>query len=208
MTDLHRRLIRNYLLDRKYQLRYTLIMVLISSLLTATLGYIWYQQVRATSSSIEMRSLTNLGFSEKEVQEIRDEMAGQDRFRLVVLIGFGVLFALATACYGIIITHKVAGPLYKISRYMNDIKEGRLGKVYDLRRGDHLRDFFESFKQMHTALRQQAYQRQVVLDETINSLEQCLQQNASNDLSAQMSPILNNLKTIRDDTKHSLESSA
>ncbi len=143
MPDIYRRQLRNYLLDRRYQLRYTLMMVVITTLLTSGLGYIWYQQMRETSRAIEPRALASL--NEKAVQQIKDEMATQDRLRLLVLVGFGFLFAVAVAGYGIVLTHKVAGPLFKIGRYMMSIKEGKLGSVYDLRRGDHLHEFFDGF---------------------------------------------------------------
>jgi hypothetical protein len=57
--------------------------------------------------------------------------------------------------YGIVLTHKVAGPLYKVSIYLDKIREGKLGQVYALRKGDELVEFFEHFKAAHDALRKQ-----------------------------------------------------
>ncbi len=174
MAQVHKRQIRNYLLDRRYQLRYTLIMVFISSLLTAGLGYFWYDQMRVTSRSVEVRALATM--SDEDVQQIRDDMAHQDRMRLLVLVGFGLLLAVAVAAYGIVLTHKVAGPLFKISRYMNNVREGKLGAIYDLRKGDQLHEFYESFKHMHSALRQEAESDIGALDTVIASTERHLAQ--------------------------------
>src|SRR5207248_3251164 len=52
-----------------------------------------------------------------------------------------------------IMTHKVAGPLFKVSSYFDQMAEGRIGAVSPLRRGDMLQDFFSDFKAMHESLR-------------------------------------------------------
>jgi nitrogen fixation/metabolism regulation signal transduction histidine kinase len=198
----HKRRIRNYLLDRKYQLRYTLIMVVISSLLTAGLGYVWYQQMRVTSRTIEVKALASL--SDEDVQRIKDEMSSQDSMRLLVLVGFGVLFAVVVAGYGIILTHKVAGPLYKMSRHMNDVRDGKLGRaVYDLRKGDHLQEFFETFKQMHTTLCKQLEAEISTLDEVIASTERHLAQAPQG--AGEMSRHLDALREMRDRKSASLK---
>ncbi len=198
----YKRHIRNYLLDRKLQLRYTLMMVLLSSVLTAGLGYFWYDQMRTTSRTIEVRALATM--SDEDVERIKSEMATQDQMRLVVLVGFGVLFAFMVAGYGIVLTHKVAGPLFKISRYMNDMREGKLGEVYDLRKGDQLRDFYETFKQMHIALRKQAEAEVSTLDEVIASTERHLAQ-AGPQAGGELARYLDSLREMRDRKTQSLK---
>ncbi len=202
MTDAHRRHLRNYLLDPKLQLRYTLIMVVLSSLLTAGLGSIWYQQMRETSRIIEVKALTTM--TDQEIKVLQDDIAVQDRFRLLVLVGFGVLFAFAVAGYGIILTHKVAGPLFKITLYMKKVKEGNLGPIYDLRKGDQLHDFFESFKQMHTSLRRECEQQVKILDEMITAAERHLTQQDPRE-TGEISRHLDELRKLRDRKKESLK---
>ena len=55
--------------------------------------------------------------------------------------------------YLLIMTHKVAGPLYKVSMYFDRMADGRIGNVTALRRGDMLQDFFGNFREMHEAVR-------------------------------------------------------
>jgi hypothetical protein len=73
--------------------------------------------------------------------------------------------------YGIVVTHKVAGPLFKISLYMNQIRDGRLGKVDDLRKGDQLLEFFDTFKQMHEALTRRTLEEVAVIDQAARDAE-------------------------------------
>jgi len=197
MPEGHRRRIRNYLLDRKLQLRYTLFMVALTSLLTAGLGYIWYSQMRETSMTVEVKALASMDVDQEEMQQIRGEMKAQDNLRLLVLVGFAVIFALAVAGYGIVLTHKIAGPLFKIGRYMSEMKEGRLGPIYDLRRGDQLHEFFETFKQMHVALRHQEEQDLSALKQIIETTERHLAQ-AKPELSGEMERPLATLREMRD----------
>ena len=68
--------------------------------------------------------------------------------------------------YLVLMTHKVAGPLFKISTYFDRMTEGKLPKVYDLRKGDQLVDFFEKFRAMDEALRERT-QREIVAFEKL-----------------------------------------
>jgi len=71
---------------------------------------------------------------------------------LYTLIGAGVLLVLGLAVYGIKMTHRVAGPLFKVQLYLAKMREGRFDKVYNLRKGDQLVDFYEHFKHAHAGV--------------------------------------------------------
>jgi hypothetical protein len=76
---------------------------------------------------------------------------GHDRI-LWVMIGTGLLLVLGLAVYGIKMTHKVAGPLFKVSLYLKKMRDGRFDKVYNLRKGDQLLEFYEHFRQAHAGV--------------------------------------------------------
>jgi len=71
---------------------------------------------------------------------------------LYVLIGTGLLLVMGLAVYGIKMTHKVAGPLFKVSLYLNKMQQGRFDKVWNLRKGDQLVEFYEHFKTAHAGV--------------------------------------------------------
>ena len=71
---------------------------------------------------------------------------------LYVLIGTGLLLVVGLAFYGIKMTHKVAGPLFKVSLYLGKMQQGRFDKVWNLRKGDQLVDFYEHFKNAHAGV--------------------------------------------------------
>jgi len=71
---------------------------------------------------------------------------------LLVFIGSGFLLVIGLAFYGIKMTHKVAGPLYKVERYLTRMRDGRLDTVYSLRKGDQLTEFYAHFKAAHAGM--------------------------------------------------------
>jgi hypothetical protein len=68
---------------------------------------------------------------------------------LYVLVAVGLLLVIALAVYGIKTTHKVAGPLYKVTLYFQKMRDGRYDKVWPLRKGDQLVEFYEHFRHAH-----------------------------------------------------------
>ena len=54
----------------------------------------------------------------------------QGRLRILgVLLTTGLLLLVGLAFYGIKMTHKVAGPLFKVTLYLAKMRDGRLDKV-------------------------------------------------------------------------------
>ena len=199
----HKRKLRNFLLDWRYQMRHTLMLVAISAALTAGLGYFWYQQMREASLVVEVKALGSADITDAETKQIQADLARQDRIRLMVLIGFGVLFSLVLMGYGIVVTHKVAGPLFKIRRHMRDIAEGRLYQLWGLRKGDQLQDFWDIFKGMHTELRSRTTADIKLLDRAIAALER--QAAAGQEQGGEVGAVLEALRQARQSKEDSLD---
>ncbi len=163
VTRPYRRRLSNYLLNKRLQLRYVGFVTVLSAVLSGTLGYLIWQQEHQASSQI-MESVENLceGVDGEACADLRAEL-GQNLSRhdtnLVLIMSavgvglVGVLFLLM-----VIMTHKIAGPLYKVSKYFDRMAKGRLGPVYPLRKGDMLQDFYDKFQLMHESVRAQFQQ--------------------------------------------------
>jgi nitrogen fixation/metabolism regulation signal transduction histidine kinase len=80
---------------------------------------------------------------------------------LVVLIGFG----------GIIVTHRVAGPIYKMKMNLKAVADGHLRVPSPLRQGDELVDFFETYRSMVIALRGRQEEEIQRIEKAIAALE-------------------------------------
>jgi hypothetical protein len=164
----YRRRMKNYLLDVGLQLRYTMTIVIVAVFLTAGLGYKMYQATRDTSKVIELS-----GMADPTVAgELRGQFASSDRWVLWGIVGFGVVLVISISAVGILITHKVAGPLFKITSFFARVRENRLGMIpAKLRKGDELQDFYGSFRDMHQALREKVQEDVKVLGDALTALE-------------------------------------
>jgi nitrogen fixation/metabolism regulation signal transduction histidine kinase len=81
----------------------------------------------------------------------------------VLVVGIGLV--------GIVITHKVAGPIFKMKGQIRAVGEGHLRIPGKLRRGDELVDFFDTFDTMVRNLRARQAEEIAKLDSAIAQLE-------------------------------------
>jgi hypothetical protein len=158
---------RNYLLDRGYQLRFTLIIVGISATLTSVLGWFVLSKAHEASRVVQVRAMDP---SDELAHQLQAQFAHNDQRMTIALIVFGIVLCLVLAVYGIVLTHKVAGPLHKVSIYLDKIRQGRLGTINNLRRGDELIDFYQHFKDAHDALRRRTEADIALLEKAIAAL--------------------------------------
>ena len=195
----HQRKLRNYLLDAGLQVRYTAFIIAVAIFLTAVLGYKIYEATRATSKAIEMTSgIMDPVFT----AELEDKFRANDRIVLFGIVGFGVLLVMSIFAAGIWITHKVAGPLYNMSRICGRVRDNKLSpSLRALRKGDELQEFYSSFRDMYEALRARAASDVQALGATIATLE------GINPKQPGMQEALNELRELRRQKEQSLEQS-
>jgi methyl-accepting chemotaxis protein len=150
----YKRKLANYLLDKKLQLRYVVIITLLSGAIAGTLGYMIFDQQRQSTESIEnkLEELTD----KTDAATITSDYESEDRALVYKMVIAGGALVVILSLFLVVMTHKVAGPLYKTSIYFDRMAEGRLGTVTPLRSGDMLQDFFHNFKDMHDAVRARA----------------------------------------------------
>jgi methyl-accepting chemotaxis protein len=145
----YKRRLSNFLLDKKLQLRYVLLVVTLSGLIAGTLGYMLYQQKSFAVDSIA----SDLKALDAGLTNVVDEFHADNLELVYKMVGAGLGLVLVLSIYLLMMTHKVAGPLYKVSMYFDRMAAGKLGTVTPLRRGDMLQDFFAAFRDMHLAVR-------------------------------------------------------
>jgi hypothetical protein len=150
MSRDHRRSVYNYVLNSAFQLRFTALIVMLATVLTSGLSYFLISKARDVNRVLSTRALDA---TDELAQQLTTQFERNDRTLIVVLAVFGIVLAVVLAVYGIMLTHRVAGPLFKVAGHFDRIRDGKLGEVHDLRKGDYLVDFFAHFKGAHDALR-------------------------------------------------------
>lgn len=204
---------RHYLLDPRFQLKWTSYLVLVVLVVMAGLGVLIARMASRTSdtaqiavtqaekafkesetnnilarSAVEMAQPDNATLAgvmneslkeveqkqEKNLQEVRDLQAGigRDRRNLQLLLGgAGVALLFLLTIMGIVITHRIVGPVHKMKRLLRRVGTGRLVVDERLRRGDELEDLFETFLQMTFSLKALQNARIATLDATLKRAE-------------------------------------
>ncbi len=108
------------------------------------------------------------------------------RILLLTLLGSLSLLVVAIGFAAIFVTHKVAGPIFKMKRHLAEVTSGKLEVPWPLRKGDELVEFFDAFRDMVIALRERRLAE-------LNKLER-LEELLGSELSAEQQTALQELK--------------
>src|SRR6266487_4134695 len=141
----HKRSWRNLVLDPTYQLVFTLVLVGICAAFMAGLGWVVVKQVDSATETAKANINGERGLAPDVAKQAIAKLQARQRLLVWILVGVGVAITGGLFVYGIKMTHRVAGPLYKVSLYCDKVTAGRFEKILNLRRGDQLRSFYEHF---------------------------------------------------------------
>jgi methyl-accepting chemotaxis protein len=206
----HQRKLKNLLLDRHFQLKYSAYFLGLALFLSASLGILlWRVSVELVAQSRESVALgedivqrgqallveskkvsdvvkmnivdayaddpallevfqgeanrhdallesgqTQLQGNTQSLRKQSDTIAREHRFFTIVLMSALVVLFVAVGLGGIVVTHRIAGPIFKMKRLLRELGEGYLRMPTPLRKGDDLQDFFEEFARTVDRLRE------------------------------------------------------
>ena len=134
---------RVYFIERKFQAGFILkfsALVIIGSLLTGALMYFLSQ--KSTTVVFE--------HSRALVKSTADFLLP---LLLQTIIATSLIVAIATIALTLFISHKIAGPLYRLKKELSTIEIGNLAGGFSLREGDQLQDVARSMSAMIKGLR-------------------------------------------------------
>jgi hypothetical protein len=150
---------RQVLVDRGFQLKYALAMGA-AGLVVAGIFGLWLHQTHAQAIAILAPD-----------PETRALLAGSDRTLLGVLAVVAALLAGALALLGVVITHRVAGPVFVMGHYLRVLSEGRFPRMRTLRRSDELKSFFQTFIDAVEAMKAREARHASVLEDAVARME-------------------------------------
>jgi methyl-accepting chemotaxis protein len=204
---------RTYLINPRFQLKYTALLVLVVLGVMVVLGLVIgktaseasdyarlavleaeraMNESRANSAlarqnvalaavdNPELAKMMDDSLQEANDKALRDledvrrrggEIEAQRRTMTRLLVASGAALALLLGAMGILITHRVVGPVHKIKRLLRQVGTGRLVVRERLRHGDELGDLFDTFLQMTYSLKALQSGRVATLDATIRAAE-------------------------------------
>ncbi|MDJ0766045.1 MAG: hypothetical protein QNJ97_23875 [Myxococcota bacterium] len=160
-----KRHLRNLLLDRRFQLRWALRVVLATALIVSIMGYFLYRTITDATQQLLAQKLGDPVLTEAAIDAFIKQ-ADYDKFvTLSILIAGLVSLVLLLGGLTIIYTHKIAGPVYKMRQILASIRGDRLQLWAKLRRADELQEIFVDFDNMLRRLREQRRSDTAILKE-------------------------------------------
>ncbi|QRK08974.1 signal protein [Archangium violaceum] len=145
---------RKYLIDTGFQLRYMLRLAALGGGGVMLVGVLAYRAHReAVESGASPEALA----------------AGGET--MLWLIGLGaLLMAGLMALLGLVLTHRVAGPIHVMSLYIATLAAGRYPRMRPLRKKDELLGFFNRFSEAVDRIREREAEEARLLAEVIEAL--------------------------------------
>jgi len=139
---------KNYLLNPQFQLKYTGMVVGVTAVIASVLGFAAFHFAHGLTEMNHIAMLNDPNLDPSLLGSLDEMMRAQDRKTLLSIVGGILILCLALAATGIIVTHKIVGPAYKLQLLIRHLAEGRVELVGRLRDGDELQDVFKDLERM------------------------------------------------------------
>ena len=149
-----KRKIRNFLLDKKFQLRWALAVVLATAAIVAGMGYFLFRTIGDSTDQILVQKLADPVLTKEAVDAFFRQAESDKRTTFVILAAGLLSLVLLLGGLTIIYTHKIAGPVYKLRKLLSSIDGTRLQVFAKLRQDDELQEVFADFANMFRRMRE------------------------------------------------------
>ena len=153
----NRRSIRNYLINRRFQLRWIGSILVLAMLIFITLGtYIYLSGTYQSEAAEQLREtcFAQLGYDSEELKSVIDiPNQAHDQTVIWMLALSGAILVLMLAGLAIMQTHRVAGPIYALCQFMGNVTRGRFTVPRALRKGDHFQEAGHALRDLVQSLR-------------------------------------------------------
>lgn len=202
-----KRRLRNYLLDARFQLKYTgmvvAVTVIVTGLVGAWLGREAYEHSTGMTQMLLMQRGGGMEVTDDMQQLFEEEARASDTamLRQIVtgIVALVLILAVALGLTGIVVTHRVVGPAYKLKLLLRDVANGTLNTRGGLRKGDELQDVGDAFKEMVVALRERREDELAQLERALVTAEKAAEDPDED-------AVVGELRALRDRLRATLES--
>lgn len=135
-----RRKLKNYWLNSQFQGRYIRALLASSCIAMVLYGVVFYRHVKENYDTLVKISPMPDESKEQLYKELNDI--------IMYLSASSAVFLVLVALIGLIYSHRVAGPLFKIKSVCKDICDGNVNARIKLRPNDEFRDVAEQLNKM------------------------------------------------------------
>ena len=155
----HRR--RNFLIDKPFQLRFSLYVVTWMMALGLTFPLVINNLVETLIQVLRV-SLDGPGL--EQIRQLRDEVNQQLWITMITLTG--VIFLIS-----IFVSHRIAGPLYKLKLHLAELGKGNIDQNLKFRKSDYFHSLADDYNKSLAGLRATFGKNKELTQEAISKLE-------------------------------------
>jgi methyl-accepting chemotaxis protein len=161
-----------YVVDWSFQLKYTSMLVVFGGLIMGGFGAAVIRELRTNSELLEGKrieaGLSGATGKLPSLGDFQSALSSTDHRQVLIVVGASVIVAAFLGLVGVLVTHRVAGPIFVLSRYAKALGDGGFPRMRALRRGDELKGYFEVFREAIEKLRERQAAEAAQLEELAN----------------------------------------
>ncbi|MCB0309249.1 MAG: hypothetical protein KDD48_07740, partial [Bdellovibrionales bacterium] len=126
----------------------------------AVFGWMYYRNEAAKTEMLQIQN-----------PELGSLIQSSDHAILMYLMGFFVLQFFVMLFFGLYFTHRVAGPIYRLKKYMEKVEETGNFSVFD---GVREKDEFQSLFEIFVRLSRRLQDKEAELESKLKEVHECL----------------------------------
>ena len=105
-----------------------------------------------------------MGERQKALAANQAALVRRQAWMMASLLGGLVLMVVVISLYGIYFTHRMAGPIFKMRKLLNQLERGDYPVGAHLRKGDEFQEFFDDFMRLSTTLQEREARHVAAID--------------------------------------------
>jgi methyl-accepting chemotaxis protein len=182
---------KNYFIEKGFQTKFILkfcILVLIGGLLT--IGILYFMAAKSTTVAI---------INSRVVVRTTADFILPILIQTVLVVT--IMVSLATIIVTLLVSHKIAGPLYRFKKALKDLENGNFSSDFHIRHFDQLQDLAVAFDSMVKKMRQGLTE----IKTHFISLKERLYAISEHEVSEYNRHIINELKKIAEELNRTLQ---
>ncbi len=153
-----------YVVAAGFQFRFALLLIGVAALVTLVVGFQVYRVLFKTQALLME---TGVVLSPQVIDFIRDQKSLYIHSLFWVFVGVTLLLLV----FSIFISHRLAGPIFALTRKMNELAAGNFNATVNFRKGDEFQELKERYNTLVHALQNQVKSELIKLDEIIRRIE-------------------------------------
>lgn len=136
----------------------------VTLVVASLLGAVAYTESKGQTEALQIQLAAQPDLDPQVAAHLDAFGKERDRQMLLGIIAGVALLTLALGFTGIVITHKIIGPAYRIRKLLATVAQGHLRVDGALRKGDELQNVFTAFNDMVSTLRSRQAEEIAQLD--------------------------------------------